>query len=60
MALDTRPLVQVDRHAAEYNQEGIGLGLASSRDLARQMHGELVAASTLGKGSTFTLTLPAA
>ena len=39
--------------------KGIGLGLAISRDLARKMGGDLVAASTLGSGSTFTLTIPA-
>ena len=54
------PFVQVDRHRSRSNQEGIGLGLAISRDLARQMHGELVAASKPGVGSTFTLTIPAA
>jgi signal transduction histidine kinase len=39
---------------------GLGLGLAISRDLARGMGGDLTAASTIGEGTTFTLTLPRA
>ena len=35
------------------------VGLAISRDLARAMGGNLTAASTLGHGSAFTLSLPA-
>src|SRR5207237_10498194 len=37
---------------------GTGLGLPISRDLARAMGGDVMATSTLGVGSVFTLTLP--
>jgi signal transduction histidine kinase len=53
------PFVQVDRGLTS-RQEGTGLGLSISRDLARHMGGQLIAASTVGEGSTFTLTLPRA
>ena len=53
------PFIQVSRDRIS-DTEGVGLGLAISRDLARAMDGELVAASELGVGSTFVLTLPRA
>jgi PAS domain S-box-containing protein len=51
------PFVQIGR---QLNQpmEGIGLGLAIARDLARAMGGELTVASVPGQGATFMLTLP--
>ena len=52
------PFVQVDRHLTPESQQGVGLGLAISRDLARGMRGELEVSSTPQLGSSFTLTVP--
>ena len=53
------PFVQVNQHLTRPH-EGVGLGLAISRDLARGMGGDLTAESTIDVGSRFTLTLPVA
>jgi signal transduction histidine kinase len=51
------PFVQLDRGAGRV-QEGTGLGLSVSRQLARLMSGDLTASSEVGVGTTFTMTLP--
>ena len=51
------PFVQIDQRLTR-SHEGVGLGLAISRDLARGMGGDLIASSDLGKGSRFAIRLP--
>jgi PAS domain S-box-containing protein len=53
------PFVQLGRSLSSAH-EGMGLGLAISRDLARAMGGNLTVSSKVGHGSKFTLTLPRA
>ncbi|MBC2602319.1 ATP-binding protein [Puniceicoccus vermicola] len=51
------PFEQVD-HGLRRKFEGSGLGLAICKRLAELMGGSLEVESTVGKGSTFTLSLP--
>ncbi len=53
------PFVQLDRSLTRTTNEGVGLGLSISRDLAHGMNGELTVTSAPGEGSCFELTLPA-
>ena len=50
------PFVQLDSRLTR-SRDGVGLGLAISRDLARGMGGDLTAESEVGIGSKFTVTL---
>ncbi|MDQ3995478.1 MAG: HAMP domain-containing histidine kinase, partial [Gemmatimonadota bacterium] len=51
------PFVQGDR-ALNRPHDGVGLGLAISRDLVRGMGGDLTVESVVGAGSIFTISLP--
>ena len=49
---------QVDKARTGGSRRGVGLGLAISREIVRGHHGRIVAQSTEGVGSRFTVQLP--
>ena len=67
---DAGPGIPLDKHEAIFEPfvqgtrnlsnpiEGLGLGLAIARALARGMNGDLTVSSEPGRGATFTLVLP--
>lgn len=56
---DHERVFELFRRAGQQNQTGDGIGLAHVRSLARNLGGDISVRSELGKGSAFTLTVPA-
>jgi signal transduction histidine kinase len=54
-----RRFYQVDRHLTR-NAEGCGLGLSIVQSIVEAHHGSISVDSEIGKGSTFTIKIPAA
>lgn len=54
------PFIQVNRSLTQVSDDGVGLGLAISRHLARAMGGDITVRSTLDRGSVFAVALPRA
>ncbi|WP_337270269.1 sensor histidine kinase [Oryzifoliimicrobium ureilyticus] len=58
-ASDMERVFELFRRAGTQDKAGEGIGLAYVRSLTRNLGGEVTVSSTEGKGSTFTLELPA-
>jgi PAS domain S-box-containing protein len=55
---DYERIFDLFRRSGTQDQQGEGIGLAHVRALVRRLGGTISVASTLGQGSTFTVTLP--
>jgi signal transduction histidine kinase len=51
---------RADQSRSARHVAGNGIGLALAKKIVEQQHGEIAAMSTVGKGSTFVITMPAA
>ena len=59
-AKDYERVFELFRRSGEQDKPGEGIGLAYVRNLARRLGGNVAVRSEFGKGSIFTVTLPAA
>lgn len=57
-ASDHERIFELFRRAGTQNTAGEGIGLAHVRTLVRNLGGDITVRSELGKGTTFTVTLP--
>jgi len=57
-AADHERIFELFRRSGTQDRPGEGIGLAYVRTLVRRLGGEITVASTLGKGTTFQITLP--
>ena len=57
-ASDHERIFELFRRAGTQNTAGEGIGLAHVRTLVRNLGGDIAVRSELGKGTTFTVTLP--
>ncbi|MET1029204.1 MAG: ATP-binding protein, partial [Dongiaceae bacterium] len=57
-AADHERIFELFRRSGPQDRPGEGIGLAYVRTLVRRLGGEITVASTLGRGTTFQLTVP--